>query len=79
MHNQPINTNPIIQFIQQVNSADLSNQQEVRLTINNAKILAYSLGIVMARLEGDLEKLVIESKKDSDEIINLRIDQGGNW
>jgi|TARA_B100000497_G_C7678559_1_gene410328 hypothetical protein len=79
MHNQPINTNPIIQFIQQVNSADLSNQQEVRLTINNAKILAYSLGIVMARLEGDLEKLVIESKKDSDEIIDLRIDQGGNW
>jgi hypothetical protein len=79
MHNQPINTNPIIQFIQQVNSADLSNQQEVRLTINNAKILAYSLGIVMARLEGDLERLVIESKKDSDEIIDLRIDQGGNW
>ena len=69
----------IIQFIQQVNSADLSNQQEVRLTINNAKILAYSLGIVMARLEGDLERLVIESKKDSDEIIDLRIDQGGNW
>ena len=33
----------------------------------------------MARLEGDLEKLVIESKKDSDEIIDLRIDQGGNW
>jgi hypothetical protein len=79
MHNQPINTNPIIQFIQQVSSADLSNQQEVRLTITNAKTLAYSLGIVMARLEGDLEKLVIESKDDSNQIIELQIGQGGNW
>ena len=79
MHKQPINTNPIIQFIQQVSSADLSNQQEVRLTITNAKTLAYSLGIVMARLEGDLEKLVIESKDDSNQIIELQIGQGDHW
>ena len=33
----------------------------------------------MARLEGDLEKLVIESKDDSNQIIELQIGQGDHW
>ena len=57
----PINTIPIQQFIQQVKSADSTNQKEIRLTIVDAKNLAFTLGIVMSRLQGDLEKLVKEN------------------
>lgn len=77
--NEPLNTIPIQQFIQQVKTADASKQREVRLTIEQAKGLALTLGIVMGRLEGDLEKLVADSKGISDEAIEVKLDGGGNW
>lgn len=77
--NEPLNTIPIQQFIQQVKTADASRQREVRLTIEQAKNLALTLGIVMSRLEGDLEKLVAESKGSSDEVIEVKMDGGAGW
>ena len=79
MSTSPLNTAPIQNFIQQVKGADASNAREVKLTMQQSKNLAYTLGIVMARLEGDLEKLVIESKDDSNQIIELQIGQGDHW
>lgn len=76
----PLNTIPIQQFIQQVKSADGSRQKEIRIDIQQAKNLAFTLGIVMSRLEGDLEKLVSNSQTESDnEVINVEIDGGSNW
>ena len=43
---EPINTASLQQFIQQVKGADLSNQKEVRLDINTAKQVTYSLATV---------------------------------
>ena len=43
MQNDPLNTAPIQQFIQQVKNADLSNSKEVKLSITQAKNLAYTL------------------------------------
>lgn len=77
--NEPLNTIPIQQFIQQVKTADASKQREVRLTIEQAKSLALTLGIVMSRLEGDLEKLVADSKNTSEEVIEVKLDGGSNW
>ena len=57
MSTDPINTGPIQQFIKQTQAADKSNAKEIRLDIATAKNLSYTLGIVMARLNGDLEKL----------------------
>jgi len=68
----PLNTAPIQQFIQQVRSADASRQKEIRLDIATSKRLAFALGEVMARLHGDLEKIVIDSKT-ADEIIQVEI------
>lgn len=77
--NEPLNTIPIQQFIQQVKTADASRQREVRLTIEQAKGLALTLGIVMSRLEGDLEKLVAESKGSGNETIEVKLDGGSGW
>ena len=77
----PINTIPIQQFIQQVKSADTTNQKEIRLTIVDAKNLAFTLGIVMSRLQGDLEKLVKENAGAGvDDLIKVEIGStSSNW
>jgi hypothetical protein len=80
MSTEPLNTVSIQQFIQQVKSADAGNQRDIRLDIATAKNLAFTLGIVMSRLEGDLEKLVTSSKSSSnDEVITIKMDPGGGW
>jgi hypothetical protein len=76
---EPLNTIPIQQFISQVKTADSSNQREIRIPIQQAKNLAYTLGIVMSRLEGDLENLLSKSNNSSDEVIQVRMDGGGDW
>ena len=77
--NEPLNTAPIQQFIQQVKSADTSNAKEVKLTLLQAKNLAYTLGIVMARLNGDLEKFIVANSGSSNETITISMDGGNTW
>lgn len=80
MSTSPLNTTPITQFIQQVKGAESSNSKEIRLDIASAKNLAFTLGIVMSRLHGDLEKFVKEhAKGDSNEVITIAMDPGGDW
>ena len=74
----PLNTIPLQLFIQQVKSAEASQAREVKLSINDAKNLAFTLGIVMSRLEGDLEKLVSQNS-GSDEQIEINLDGGSGW
>lgn len=77
---EPLNTFPIQQFIQAVKGADASRAKEVKIDINTAKNLAFTLGIIMARLEGDLEKFVIEhTKSTDDEVISVTVDGGNNF
>jgi len=74
----PINTQPIQQFIQQVQSAEAGRAKEVRLDISQAKTLSYTLGTVMARMNGDLEKFVVEQMQrlQEDQIIEISMDSG---
>jgi len=76
--NEPLNTIPIQQFIQVVKSADNSRSNEVRIDINTAKNLAFTLGIVMSRLNGDLEKL-LQSNTNTEESIQINMDGGSNF
>lgn len=78
MQNEPLNTAPIQQFIQQVKSADFGKAKEVKLEITQAKNLAYTLGIVMARLEGDLERYVKENSGTT-EVVQVQLDGGTDW
>lgn len=74
----PLNTIPLQLFIQQVKSAEASQAREVKLSINDAKNLAFTLGIVMSRLEGDLEKLVSQNSGLDDQI-EINLDGGSGW
>lgn len=76
---EPLNTIPLQQFIQQVKGAENSRSKEVKLTIEQAKNLAFTLGIVMSRLHGDLEKLVADSKSSDGEVIQVTMDGGSGW
>ena len=77
--NEPLNTVPIQQFIQQVKIAENSRAKEVKLDIATAKTLAFTLGETMARLNGDLEKLLIKNNNRSNDVIQISMDGGGNW
>ena len=47
------------------------------MDITQAKNLAFTLGIVMARLNGDLEQ-ILAKKSDTEENIEIRLD-GSGW
>ena len=75
MEKEPINTTPLEQFLKQVKGADQSRSNEVRLDINQAKTLAFTLGIVLARLNGDLEKLIQKTPQE-EQVIEVQMDGG---
>jgi len=75
---EPLNTAPIQQFIQQVKQSDSGQAKEVKLTMQQAKGLAFTLGIVMARLQGDMEKFVKENA-GKEETVEVQMDGGNNW
>ena len=77
--NDPINTAPLQLFIQQVKAAENGKQKEIRVDINTAKNLAFTLGIVMSRLHGDLEKFVKENSGPANEVIDINMDGGSEW
>lgn len=78
MKSEPLNTLPIQQFIQQVKTADNSRAKEVKIPLDQAKNLAYTLGIVMSRLNGELEKILLSDNK-TDEVIEVRVDGGSGF
>ena len=73
--NEPINTSSLQQFIQQVKSADLSNQKEVRIPIQQAKQLTYALATILARLTGDYEALMSRKSTEQD-TVEVKVDGG---
>ena len=73
----PLNTSEIERFISAVQSAENSRAKELRIEIQNAKNLAFTLGLVMSRLHGDLEKLV--TSQEDNQTIEINLDQGSGW
>ena len=78
MQKEPINTSSIEQFIKQVKAADASNSRDVKLDIDTAKNLSYTLGIVLARLTGNLEEF-IQKNPQEDDVIQVQMDGGKDW
>jgi hypothetical protein len=78
MQNDPINTVPFEQFIQQVKTAKQSNAKEVKLTVQQAELLALTIGQVEARLHGNIERFVAENNaRQEAEVVNVEMDGGG--
>lgn len=79
MPNEPLNTVAIQQFISQVKSADASRSKDVTLDIQQAKRLAFTLGEVMTRMNGDLEALIVKQNNTEEATIEVRLDGGNTW
>jgi hypothetical protein len=73
----PINTLPIQQFIQQVKSAELAQQKEVKIDIKSAKMLAYSLGEITAKLLEDQNELLSKLAQSQGSEVTIKMDGGG--
>ena len=76
---EPLNTAPIQQFIQQVRAAEAGNTKDIKLNMQQAKRLAFCLGETMARLEGDLEKILAANTDSDNSVIQISMDGGNNW
>ena len=75
---EPLNTIPLQQFLNAVKAAEQGRAREVKLDIATAKTLAFTLGIVMSRLTGDLEKFVKENA-NKEEVVEVQMDGGNDW
>lgn len=73
----PINTLPLTQFIQQVKSAELSQQKEIKLDIKTAKIISFCLAEISLRLVQDYEALLSRSLNSTTDKISVEMDGGG--
>ena len=73
----PINTIPIQQFIQQVKAADLTQQREIKLDIKTAKALAYCLGEVSAKLLEDYDTIIKRLESSTGAAVTVQMDGGG--
>jgi hypothetical protein len=77
MQNQ-INTTPISQFVQALRAAELSQQKEVRLPIQQARLLSMALNEIQDKLLQDYESLYNALKHSADtEIVSVSMDGGG--
>lgn len=77
MQNQ-INTTPITQFIQQVRSAELSQSKEVKLSIQQARMLSMALTELMEKVLRDYETMFNQLKKSTEnEVVTVELDGGG--
>jgi|TARA_X000000950_G_scaffold105805_1_gene133282 hypothetical protein len=79
MDKPPLNTVAIEQFINAVKGAEASRAKELKLDLQTAKNLAFTLGIVMSRLNGNLEELIQKQNSNADEVIEVKMDGGNSW
>ena len=74
----PINTAALIQFTQLLKAAELSQQKELKMPIQQARLLNIALTEVLAKLTQDYESLFNSLKASSgEEIISIQVDGGG--
>ena len=77
MQNQ-INLSPITQFIQQVRSAEQTQSKEVKISIQQARMLVLALAECMDKLNQDYESMFNALKNSaSTEIVSVSMDGGG--
>lgn len=77
MQNQ-INLTPITQFIQSVRSAELTQAKEVKLSLQQARLLSLALAEIQDKLLQDYETVFNDLKRSmGSEVISVSMDGGG--
>jgi hypothetical protein len=72
-----INTYPVQQFLENIRIAEMTNQKEIKLDIKTARVLAYNIGEVLAKVNQDYNELLTKLQSNNNEVIELRMDGGG--
>jgi hypothetical protein len=74
-----INTLPIEMYLEKARIANKSGQKTLVLDIKDAVALSDSLAVVMTRLTGQLEELMVQSQRTQpqEEVIQVSMDGGG--
>lgn len=75
MQNQ-INLSPITQFVQQVRSAELTQSKEVKMTMQQARMLNLALVEIMDKMLQDYDALLLNIKNTDQEVISVSLDGG---
>lgn len=74
----PINTSSITQFAQLVKAAELSQQKEVKIPINHARLINLALVEILDKLNRDYESMYNKlTEKPTEETISISLDGGG--
>jgi len=77
MQNQ-INLTPITQFTQLVRSAELSQGKEIKMPIQQARLLLLSLTECIDKINQDYESMYTALKRSIDtEVVTVTMDGGG--
>ena len=77
MQNQ-INLSPITQFVQTLRSAELAQHREIKLTIQQARLLHLALTEVLDKVNQDYETLYNDLKRSvNSDVITVAMDGGG--
>lgn len=72
-----INYSPVTQFIQQVKSAELGQQKEIKMSIQQARLLHITLSEMMNKINMDWETVFNELKNHTaSEIVSISMDGG---
>lgn len=72
-----INTTPITQFTQIVRAAELSQQREIKMTIQQARLLNIALTEVLDKLVQDYESMFNMLQSTNTPDISVQMDGGG--
>lgn len=77
MQNQ-INLTPVTQFIQSVRSAEQTQSREVKMTLQQARMLVLALAEIQDKLLQDYESMFNQLKNSIDtEVVSVSMDGGG--
>jgi len=72
-----INTSPITQFIQSLRAAELSRQTEVKMPMQQARLLNLALAEIMDKMNQDYESMFNKLKHSADnEVVEIQLDGG---
>ena len=76
MQNQ-INLTPLTQFVQSVRSAELSQSKEVKMSIQQARLLSLALNELQEKVLQDYESMFNDLRKSVDtEVVTVTMDGG---
>ena len=74
----PINTTPITQFAQMLRSAELSQSKEIKIPIQQARLMNLAFVELMEQVKQDYESMFNQLKKSADnEVVSVSLDGGG--